>query len=186
MPIQKIQENYYKILANPIESKHRQFQCYPETCKTREVYKNSNNCCKSRKELTRRSANTCVDNNYYSSLSEYRQSKCKTFNQSQYQYSLTPSGKALGNCGSDVSGCNTKYYKPINQKFATNTAVSSSSRTQRLKYNSLTTSASLSDKAIKYHQSIYKQQPYSLDNNQGVNTCRRLQKLRQSDKPMYC
>ena len=186
MPIQKIHENYYKILANPIESKYRQFTCYPDACKTRAVYKNSNNSCKSRKELTRRSANTNVDNNYYSSMSEYRQSRCKTFKQSQYQYNLNSDGKALGNCSSDISGCNTKYYKPINQKFATNTAVSSGSRIQRLKYNAITTSASLSPDAIQYHQSIYKQTPYTMDNNQGVNTCRRLQKLRQSDKPTYC
>lgn len=158
MTIQKIDEKYYKILAAPLESKKRQFTCYPIDCKPHEVYKNVR--CKTRQELTRRSANTNVENNYYSSLSEYRQSRCKTYKQSQYHYGITPSGKSTSNCGSDISGCNVKYYKPLNEKFSTNSAVSAGSRIQRLKYNSITTSASLSPNSIRYHQSIYKQQPF--------------------------
>lgn len=186
MPIQKIQESYHKLLANPIESIYRD-PTYYDNCpnKTREVYKSGQNCCKTNSELTRRSASTVMNNSYYQTLSEYRYSKCKTYGQTQYNYSLDGNGQARGNCGSDVSACNVVYYKPINKTYGTNTAVSSSNHIHRKRYNAIRTTANLSDTAPRYHHSVYKQTPMSIKNlNSPQHSCIVLNKLRHGNS--YC
>jgi hypothetical protein len=115
---------------------------------------------------------TNVSKNYYTGSYAYLQSRSKTFAQNQYNYiqlaapGATPSAKP----GDAYSTHNTYYpnssfialdnscvyvpqvyYKPNNNSFATQGAVSSSDRTTRKIYNTITKNASLLNKAFGSH-----------------------------------
>ena len=183
MPIQKINRVLYKNLQDPITKIYRKVRCDTSTSgcndQTVEVYTDSN-CCDNNRTKVKYSANTNLSPTYYSSMSEYREARCRTLKQSQYQYRLNEAtGEASSYCCSDSSGCNVKIYRPLNTKFATDSAVSAGTRIQRLKYNSLRTSASLSNNSVRYHHSIYKQNPIINKNlNKTTNGCDALNKLR--------
>ena len=69
----------------------------------------------------------CNENkNYHSSTKEYLKARCNNTNCKQ---------------NNNSSCCSKTIYKPINKKYSTNTAVSSSSRIARLKYDTVTKSA---------------------------------------------
>tara|TARA_Y100001970_G_scaffold294170_1_gene447904 strand:+ start:1288 stop:2241 length:954 start_codon:yes stop_codon:yes gene_type:complete len=83
-------------------------------------------------------ASTIVSKAYYSDTKGYLQSRCKTYNQKQSHY--TPNGKRnedneyrMTDCPKTGKDCVvTTVYKPNNQTFQTQGAVSSSLRTQQL------------------------------------------------------
>ena len=86
------------------------------------------------------SANTVLKQNYYTTNSQYLQSRCKTFKQRSFNFSLDSSGNANANCtqSGNVSGdCKKVIYKPSNAKYSVQGAVSSSTRLLRLKYDSI-------------------------------------------------
>jgi hypothetical protein len=90
---------------------------------------------------------------YYTSRTQYLVSRNKTFDQNQYNYLKSGSSTAepgssgaldnvyasqgISHCGAD--SYIPVYYKPNNSQFATQGAVSSSSLTTRLKYDTITT-----------------------------------------------
>jgi len=62
---------------------------------------------------------------YYTSLQEYRESNCQTFDQNSYQ---------------NKSGCNCVVYKPNNKQYSNQGAVSSGARLLRLNVETITNS----------------------------------------------
>lgn len=112
------------------------------------------NCCNQPKKalLRVRGASTILKPNYYTRLQEYRQARCQTFQQKQFNfYFPTEAGNSLAQAGSPAAlansyyggcypstclaggeGCKTVIYKPKNYEFATQGAVESSARTFKL------------------------------------------------------
>ena len=77
-----------------------------------------------------RSASTILKKNYYQSSAEHLYNRCKTFDQVESHYMPSPL-----NCDSICE--NTSVYKPSNEKFAKQGAVSSSTRIVDLKRQSI-------------------------------------------------
>ncbi len=133
-------------------------------------------CCNSKKMITRaantriplhntNSSNSSILNNYYPSNKEYLRAKCKTYTQnlggqenatnvidhfgnpiSDMFFSLTcPSGA----CGSNSTKKPVHVYKPNNNSFQVQGAVSSGDRIARLKYNTLRKNATSYHNAFK-------------------------------------
>ena len=105
-----------------------------------------------------------ISKNYYTGTNQYLQSRSKTFAQNQYNYIQlsAPGANPSANPGDAYSLQNVYYpnsvsisldsscvnvppvyYKPSNNTFATQGAVSSSDRTTRKIYNTITSNASL-------------------------------------------
>ena len=99
-----------------------------------------NDCCQATNALKRvRGANTNLSKNYYQTSQQYRHARCNTIQQKGYQFSNGGNGKYVGNCSANKQSCNEVVYKPNNTQFATQGAVSSSSRTSRLTLNTVRT-----------------------------------------------
>ena len=95
-------------------------------------------CCQATKALRRvRGSSTNIDKAYYQTEQQYRHSRCKTIKQKSYQFTHDGGDKYLSNCS--TTNCNQVVYKPSNQQFATQGAVSSSARTLRLTLNTAKT-----------------------------------------------
>ena len=94
----------------------------------------------------KKSASTKIDKKYYTDSRAYLRARCQTFDQKSkigeaVAYSTV--GFKSTNCY-DLSGCENKQnviYKPSNNKFATQGAVSSGSRLLRLKVDTITRNA---------------------------------------------
>lgn len=102
-----------------------------------------------------RSGPTVVKHNYYQRLQEYRTARCSTFEQKSFHFDEPTSdsyerGQHMGRCANvifnyDKNGnvvgqkntCTIVSYKPINEKYAINNAVQSSTRTLNEKKNSI-------------------------------------------------
>ena len=128
-------------------------------------------------------ASTIISKSYYSDTKGYLQSRCKTYNQKQTHH--TPLGKKtetneyrMTDCPQVKKGCAvTTVYKPSNQSFRTQGAVSSSLRTQKLQVNtidknaaSFTTAYGLqAANAGKY--STYSDSPYFVKSKQSKPIC---------------
>ena len=111
-------------------------------------FQTGNKCCNP--EANRIKSRTTLSKNYYTSSSAYLRGRCNTFKQRQFNY-LNKSSNSQNNeydanccctnmpdsCTKD-NNCRTTIYKPSNAKFATQGAVSGSSRTARLKYDTIT------------------------------------------------
>lgn len=126
--------------------------CETETTKQQvvEVYKNVKECCDGFTSLAPRTANTafpfdaCGNRpDYYTTNTQYLQSRCKTYDQRKYNFNRDPNtGEATANCCSAKDGlCKSVVYKPNNAQYSTQGAVDASTRLLRLKYNTVTTSA---------------------------------------------
>jgi hypothetical protein len=103
------------------------------TCKTTEIIKNIDcNACKRNKSSTR------ISGNYSTSYKEYLKRKCKTYEQNMRNDSCCD---ASNNCF---------VYKRSNNKFNNNSAVDSSTRILRLKYDTIQTSGKYNIHRIKY------------------------------------
>jgi hypothetical protein len=155
MPIQKISDVYYQQVANPVTGLFSRRRCTDRTsgddCPlTVEVYKNY--VPKTRREMIRKSANTNISESYSTTASSYMQSRCKRLYQSRYAYGADSEGRVTGFCCD--SSCNTIHYNPLNAKFGTDGAVSAREHISRRKYNSIRTSASLSDRAPRYRTTL--------------------------------
>lgn len=155
MPIQKISDVYYQQVANPVTGLFSRRRCTDRTsgddCPlTVEVYKNY--VPKTRAEMSRKSANTNIAEDYHTSSRDYMQARCKRLYQSRYAYGADSNGLVTGFCCD--SSCNTIYYKPLNAKFGTDGAVSAREHISRRKYNSVRTSASLSTRAPRYRTTL--------------------------------
>ncbi len=94
----------------------------------------------------KKSASTKIDKKYYTDSRAYLRARCQTFDQKS-KIGEAVAGSTVGfkstNCY-DLSGCENKQnviYKPSNNKFATQGAVSSGSRLLRLKVDTITRNA---------------------------------------------
>ena len=101
-----------------------------------------------------KSAKTFLDKDYCSTSAEYLHKRCKSFKQRQYNFASAAEDENsyYANCscskcsGSNIScdstecinNCRKVIYKRSNTKFATQGAVSSSSRLVKLKYDTIT------------------------------------------------
>lgn len=166
MPIQKIGMLFYKNVrpvdmegdyntgfntSAPLAKYYRKTNCCggDNTPKVQEVYKNVKTCCNGFTSLAPRQANTAFPfddqgnrPDYYQTLQEYRQARCKTFKQKQFNFERdVNTNEALANCCPSNRNCRKVIYKPSNEQFSTQGAVDSSTRLLRLKYNNITTSA---------------------------------------------
>jgi hypothetical protein len=89
-----------------------------------------------------RSAGTILKKNYYQTSGEHLYNRCKTFDQVESHYSPSPL-----NCATICE--NTSVYKPSNERFAQQGAVSSSTRIMDLKRTSIQKgTASYNDKQV--------------------------------------
>lgn len=96
--------------------------------------------------LPTKSASTKINKKYYTDSRAYLRARCQTFDQKS-KIGEAVTGSTVGfkstNCY-DLSGCENKQnviYKPSNNKFATQGAVSSGSRLLRLKVDTITRNA---------------------------------------------
>ena len=117
-------------------------------------------CCNSKKNIIR-TANTRIplNNRYYSSTRGYLHAKCKTYDQNlgAQQTPVSSSNKTRffsltcpsGACGADSTTKPTHIYKPNNNQFQVQGAVSSGDRIARLKYNTIRTNAASFHNAFK-------------------------------------
>ena len=91
----------------------------------------------------KKSASTKIDKKYYTDSRAYLRARCQTFDQKS-KIGEAVAGSTAGfkstNCY-DLSGCENVIYKPSNNKFATQGAVSSGSRLLRLKVDTITRNA---------------------------------------------
>lgn len=135
----------------------RKVLCKSPSCNalTQEVFKdNSNQCgnCDPKKKIIRSGLTEKLINPVnneepkikycYSNLT-YLKSKCKTYNQLLSGISNNPHDKTIRSTLECATGCNNNNsvnftYKPNNEKFSQQGAVSASSRLHRLKYNTIT------------------------------------------------
>ena len=94
---------------------------------------------------------TIVSNKYYMSQQQYIASKCQTYEQKSFNFATEHDGNTMfvGNClkCAEPGSCRETIYKPNNKQYATQGAVSSSSRIHRLKLNTIK-----SDKPIMTNQ----------------------------------
>jgi len=83
--------------------------------------------------------NTNVSKKYYQSKFDYLYARCQTFEQRQFNYEKDLSGYYVAQCNrlDDNKGCDRVYYKPNNQQFAQQGAVSSSTRTLKLNVDTI-------------------------------------------------
>ena len=95
----------------------------------------NNNCCKDENKA-RRAGTTNLNKSYYTDSKTYLKSRGKTYKQN-ITGSHDTSNKYTINTNSDAACKNTYVYKPSNKQFATQGAVSSSSRLERLKLNTI-------------------------------------------------
>jgi hypothetical protein len=136
----------------------------PELCKDNCILSQADNAKRRLRSsgMIKRKFNESKNNDtYYTSSNQYLVSRNRTFQQNQYNYlrtgiSTAKPGDSLSNNNlyspQGISHCNNNisqtYYKPNNPQFAQQGAVTSSSLTARLKYNSITNSTVLYRNAL--------------------------------------
>jgi hypothetical protein len=99
-----------------------------------EIFRNT--CCR---ENVPKSANTKLSPWYYNTHHDYMKARCQTYDQKLFNLDLSSNGLTLSNCPElcNSDNCPKGWYKPNNPKFSTQGAVSSSTRINRLKYNTI-------------------------------------------------
>ncbi len=95
------------------------------------------NTCKGGTNHIRRSANTNLNKKYYQSSSQYLKAKCKTFEQKQSIGQKVGTNTYQSSKYSDLS-CNYIIFKPNNASYNRQGSVTSSNRTLKLKYDTIT------------------------------------------------
>ena len=141
-----------KIANQPPIAKYvrKQLICDCEPVKNIPVIKKINSCIPDNKKIARQ-ANTLlnvnpetgvrdnIDSRYYTSNLEYLRGRCKTFKQKSFNFvRLDMANNKYGaNCSTTDSrtDCRITYYKPNNQKFAVQGAVSSTNFILSKKYD---------------------------------------------------
>lgn len=129
---------YIQSRRNPLQYQYTKSLecCSTPQIGTRTIIKN-NNCCYNK---VVRTASTVIQPNYYTSSSQYLQSKCKTYSQNQVSYNRNANGIGRPDCQSSNQSCNRNTYNPDNKKFSKQGAVSASERLLRLKYDTIESS----------------------------------------------
>lgn len=136
-------------------------------------YRKVSNCCNSTTEIIKNvkccvkptySANTVVNNNYYTTHQQYIKAKCLSYEQNN-----TPTP----NCNKD--NCNFNVYKKSNETFTKQGSVSSSNRLLQLKYNTVQTVSRFNPSQSNYtgdntHNVILKPQKCVNHRKQGDKT----------------
>lgn len=129
MPVMRkpayISRSTYTNQLQPVQHYRKTLDC---SCNgmTEKIIKNT--CC----VTPIKSGSTVVSKDYYQTHRQYMYAKCQTYEQRQTVV-VDENGDYKSTC---PTGCPT-VYKPNNQKFGVQGAVSSSSRLERLKYNAL-------------------------------------------------
>lgn len=137
MPVIIKPDNVYINTRKPFNNYYtKTLACCTSDIGTREIIKN-NDCCY---DKVVRSASTVIQPNYYTSSTQYLQSKCKTYSQNQVSYNRNVNGVGKPDCQSSNENCNVNTYNPDNKKFSTQGAVSASERLLRLKYDTIESS----------------------------------------------
>jgi hypothetical protein len=131
----KVNNNGYIQVGNPEDADS--YKIYTGIYQTKYI-----GCCPENNII--KSANTLLSNAYYSSSSQYLHARCKTYNQklTVNKDNLLSSEQNIystGNCQLNTPKCvNTTIYKPSNTQFATQGAVSSSTRLLKLQVDTIT------------------------------------------------
>jgi hypothetical protein len=158
-------ENYYGLVNKLDFTLVKDASQRPGICTVNEVCQENNARRRVRSAgMIRKKDSNSINKNYYTNSYQYLQSRTKTFSQNQYNYiqlaspGATPSAKpgdayslynvyypnsvfiALDNSCAYVPPV---YYKPNNNQFATQGAVSSSDRTVRKVYNTITSNTDI-------------------------------------------
>jgi hypothetical protein len=123
----------------------------------------------------KRSANTNLQKNYYSS-SELLKARCKTYTQGLTTNGYDPNNNSINkNCCDNSNNCGV--YKRSNSQFNKQGAVSSSTRLLRLKYQSVSTNAKYNEFQPIYrgdttmNKPIIPQNPVCFRRNGVKNLC---------------
>jgi|TARA_B110000967_G_C18850677_1_gene544455 hypothetical protein len=128
------------VFRNPIPGyrKKANVEC---TIKMQEIYKDpytkscGKTCYYDRRIRTMNNKNGVKDTDYNYDYNQYLKKRCKTFEQNNIRFLNTDGKTYRSNCSNVDLSCNT--YKIKNKKFSTNSAVSSSSRLNRLRYDTI-------------------------------------------------
>jgi hypothetical protein len=129
-----------RVFRNPIAGHRKTLNTTACAVKTQEIYKDpySKSCkegaCYDRRIRTMNNKGGVKDNNYNYDYGSYLRNRCKTFKQNENR-SLQADGTYKSNCSDANKRCTT--YKNKNKQYSTNSAVTSSSRIARLKYNTI-------------------------------------------------
>jgi len=149
---------------------------------------------------------TTINNIYASNTEQYLHKRCLTYKQrlvgqpiDGVDYTLPPSDSSTGSqvrstnyCVNDGSsetnaGCNRMIYKPSNTQFAVQGSVDSSSRTLRLKYNTITKNAKSFTTAYDRNSGLYNGSsaaPYFIKTK--TNICKPSDYQRNGNKNLKC
>jgi hypothetical protein len=106
---------------------------------------NSVLCCNQQKKAVRRSmyASTNINKNYYQTSKAYLYNRCKTFEQRQFNYVKESDGVVshVAQCPSSSRYCSKVIYKPNNEQYSTQGAVSCSARIIKLNVDTISLDA---------------------------------------------
>jgi hypothetical protein len=113
-------------------------------------------CCNQQRKAVRRtlSASTNLSKNYYQTSKAYLKNRCRTFQQRQFNYVKEVDGVTthVAQCPS-TSECSKVIYKPNNEQYATQGAVSCGARLLKLNVDTISLNAA--------HQKRYKDNPFA-------------------------
>lgn len=104
-------------------------------------------CCNSQKNALKRvrPASTNLSKNYYTTLQQYRQARCKTYDQKVFNFESTtenlPENTYLAHCYPNTAACKLSVYKPNNIKYSQQGSVSSSLNTMNKNVETITSNA---------------------------------------------
>ena len=169
------------IFRNPLSGYRKKLNFYACTIKTEEIYKDpyalwsKKDVCYDKRIRSINNKGGTIDRNYNHSYKEYLRRKCKSYSSHEKRI-LQSDGTYKTNCKLDTGNCTmhkSTIYKPKNKQYKTNSAVPSSSRIERLKYNTLMqtnkntcTSGSRKDQPSAYTCGNYS----SIQKNKDINT----------------
>lgn len=150
-PIDNVSNNYSptyigKHTIPPVKYYRKQLNCGNNCGTIDKIIKVVDcNACK-----VKRSANTKLKRNYYTSTNEYLKARCKSYIQGLTMNDYNPDDNSIRKkcCDNDY---NCGVYKRSNSKFAKQGAVSSSARLLRVKYQNVLTSAKYNENLPLYH-----------------------------------
>lgn len=169
------------IFRNPLKGFRKTLNTTACDIKTEEIYKDPHalwskkDVCYDKRIRVINNKGGSIDRNYNHSYKEYLRRKCKSYDSHEKRI-LQSDGTYKTNCQVDTENCTTHKsttYKIRNKQYKSNSAVSSSSRIERLKYNTLMqtnkntcTSGSRTNKPAPYTCGNYS----SIQKNKDINT----------------
>ena len=133
------------IFRNPLKGFRKTLNKNSCTIKTEEIYKDPHSLwskkdvCYDKRIRSINNKGGTIDRNYNHSYKEYLRRKCKSYSSHEKRI-LQSDGTYKTNCKQDTGECTTHkstIYKVKNKQYKTNSAVPSSNRIERLKYNTI-------------------------------------------------